>query len=457
MRIISWPLAAVLLAGCAKYPKNAGFNDVQQQVMQRSGLQVQWNRGTDADRQAAEAIHAFLQKELTADTAVQVALLNNQNLQAVYEGLGIAQAEVVEAGLLKNPTLSARLGIPRYVALPYQIDVTQDFLDLLFMPMRKRIAGAQFEAAKLRATDTVITTASQVKAGFYRAQGAAQMVEVRRNVAAVTDASWATAQKLHDAGNITDLVFANERAEQQKAHIELAKEDREALDAREELNGLMGLGGSEVNWKMSPRLPAPPAGEPDLRHAESLAVARRADIGAAREQVLANAESLGLSRSSAWLADAKIGVGVDQDVDGPFTVGPSVELPLPIFNQGQPAIAAAVSRLRQSQRQYFALTAEARTQVRRARNRMLADREMAEYYRSVFIPLQKQIVEQEQLQFNAMQVNLFELLMAKQAEIDAGRDYVQALQDYWVARAELERVTGGMIAFPTSPTTQEHP
>jgi cobalt-zinc-cadmium efflux system outer membrane protein len=387
---------------------------------------------------------------------VQIALLNNQNLQAVYEGLGVAQADLVAAGLLKNPTLSAGFGIPKYTALPYQVDVTQDFLDLLFMPVRKRIAGAQFEAAKLRATDAVITTASRVKAAFYRAQGAAQMVEVRRNVAAVTDASWATAQKLHDAGNITDLVFANERAEQEKAHIELAKEDREALDAREELNGLMGLGGSDVNWKMSPRLADLPAQEPDLSHAESLAISRRADIGAARQQVLANAENLGLNRSSALMADAKIGVGVDQDVDGPFTVGPSVELPLPIFNQGQPAIAAAVSRLRQSQRQYLALAIEARTQVRRARNRMFADRELAEYYRSVFIPLRQQITKQEQLQFNAMQVNLFELLMSKQAEIDAGRDYVQALEDYWVARAELERVSGGMIASPQSPTTQEH-
>ena len=55
-----------------------------------------------------------------------------------------------------------------------------------------------------------------------------------------------------------------------------------------------------------------------------------------------------------------------------------------------------------------------------------------------------------------MQVNLFELLMTKQAEIDAGRDYVRSLEDYWVDRAELERLTGGTLQASPSPTTQEH-
>ena len=234
-------IGLALVGGCAKYPKDSGFADVQQQVQQRSNLKVQWNRGTEADAQVASAVHVLLQKELTVDSAVQIALLNNQTLQATYEELGVAQAQLVEAGLLKNPTLSATVGIPKYAALPYQIDVTQDFLDLLFMPVRKRIAGAQFEATKLHVTSEVIEMVSKVKASFSRAQGAQQMVELRKNVLAVVDASWETAQKIHRAGNIDDLTLANQQAQHEQAHIELTREQREALDAREELNSLMGL------------------------------------------------------------------------------------------------------------------------------------------------------------------------------------------------------------------------
>ena len=129
--------------------------------------------------------------------------------------------------------------------------------------------------------------------------------------------------------------------------------------------------------------------EADLRQAESLAVSRRADLAALRQELIASAQSLGLSKSTALLAETKVGVAIDQDVDGPFNVGPTLEIPLPIFNQGQPAIAAAVSHLRQSERQYMAQAIEICSQVRKARNHLLADRELAEYYRRTFIPLRQ--------------------------------------------------------------------
>ena len=61
------------------------------------------------------------------------------------------------------------------------------------------------------------------------------------------------------------------------------------------------------------------------------------------------------------------------------------------------------------------------------------------------------------LEYNAMQMGIFELLQAKQAEIDAGRDYVESLRDYWTARADLEKAVGGRLtnaAVTTRPTTQ---
>src|SRR5438045_1448774 len=98
-------LAATSLAlgGCATVPRDAGFGDVEQLVAERTALRVQWNRGTAADRAVEEMIRQSIASELTIDQAVQIALLNNRNLQATYEELGIAQADLVQAGLLQNP------------------------------------------------------------------------------------------------------------------------------------------------------------------------------------------------------------------------------------------------------------------------------------------------------------------------------------------------------------------
>src|SRR5688572_31413757 len=94
------------LSGCARVPREAGFSDVRKTVEQRTGQQVHWNQGSEADQRAAQSVRELLAAELTADAAVQIALLNNQSLQATYEDLGIAQAELVEAGLLRNPIFS---------------------------------------------------------------------------------------------------------------------------------------------------------------------------------------------------------------------------------------------------------------------------------------------------------------------------------------------------------------
>jgi cobalt-zinc-cadmium efflux system outer membrane protein len=439
--------------GCTSVPRDAGFSEVQKTVADRTGQKIHWNQGTTADREVADAIAKALQRELTPDDAVTIALLNNQDLQATYEELGIAQAELVDAGLLTNPTLSAEVRFPRRPKLPFEVDVTQSFMDLLTLQVRQRLAGAAFEAAKHRVTNEVLNTAAQVEAAYYRAQGAAQLLEVRRAIVGAAEASFEAAKQLHDAGNITDLALAGERSLLEQSNIDLAKAKRDALDAREELNGLMGLWGPDTGWTVSPRLPELPATEIALNDLESQAVGRRDDLSAARQEVEQNAQALGLSEFAAW-GDASIGAHLEKDTDGALTVGPAVQIPLPIFNQGQGVIAAAQARLRQSQHRYAALTVQVRAHVRRDCNQMAAAQDLANHYNRVVLPLRHQIVQQTQLQFNAMQVGVFELLQAKQAEIDAGRDYVEALQDYWVARAELERDVGGRLP-EANPTT--HP
>ncbi len=431
--------AALLLVGCASVPRGAGFADVQQR--------------SDADTHVAGAVQAILQQELTADDAAQVALLNNQSLQATYEELGIAQAELIEAGLLRNPTLSAEVRFPKYRALPFDIDVSQSFIDLLLLPLRKRATGAAFDATKLRVTQEVLATAANVKAAFYRAQGAEQLVEMRRNIVRATDASYEAAKRLHAAGNITDLMLAKERSLHEQAKIDLAKSERDALDAREELSALMGVWGRDTAWTIAPKLPQLPPAEIDPTHLESLAVARRTDLGAAKSDVEVLAASLGLTRSTALVSDLSVGGHLARETDGATSAGPTISVPLPIFNQGQPAVAGAQARLRQAQHRYAALAVQVRAELRRARNNLLAARDLAEYYARVIIPLRHQIVQQNQLQYNAMQIGIFELLQSKQAEIDAGREYVEALKDYWVARTELERAVGGRLPA-TRPAAQ---
>ena len=73
-------------------------------------------------------------------------------------------------------------------------------------------------------------------------------------------------------------------------------------------------------------------------------------------------------------------------------------------------------------------------------------RQGADYYRSMVLPLRRQITQQTQLQYNAILVGAFQLLQAKQAEVEAGVQYIESLRDYWLARTRLDQITSGRLA-----------
>ena len=68
----------------------------------------------------------------------------------------------------------------------------------------------------------------------------------------------------------------------------------------------------------------------------------------------------------------------------------------------------------------------------------------AEYYRDVLIPRRQRIVALTQIEHNAMVAGFFQLIQARQNEASAGRDYIDAQHDYWIARTNLDRALNGI-------------
>src|SRR5947208_6254330 len=271
----------VALAGCAHVDPNPAFRELANTVHLRTGKRVQWNRGTAQDAEAQAAVASILRHPLTADAAVQVALLNNRNLQATYEELGIAQADLVETGLLRNPIFTFERRLPGQAL---EADLLKEFIDILLLPLRKRIAAAQFEAAKLRVGHEILSAAADVRAAFYQHQGDQQLVDLRKTVADATERSAGIALKMHEAGNLSDLDLASEQANHAQAKIELARAQANAVQSREKLNKLMGAFGAQTNWTVGSRLSELPGNEVSTAQLESRAIQERLELAGARQQ-----------------------------------------------------------------------------------------------------------------------------------------------------------------------------
>jgi len=437
---------AVSVAGCASVKAGMGFDEVGRTVEERTGKRVHWNQGTTADKAVEDEVSSLLKKWLTAETAVQIALLNNRSLQATYEELNIAQADLVSAGLLRNPIFDAEVRFPtKGGGTGLEMAIVQDFIDILYIPLRKGVARSAFEAAKLRVAGAAIDLAGRVRAAFYSAQASEQLLELRKNVVAATEAAYTLADRLRVAGNITELDISNERALFEQSKLDLRTAELDVLRSRERLNVLVGLWGNRTGWTMPPRLPEPRAEEPDTHGLERRAIERSLELAIARSGIEQAAQTLGIARPLGLFSDVELGAAGEREGDGAWVVGPVFSLPLPIFNQGQPAVAAAQATLRGESQRYVARAVSLRSQVRVAQAAVIAARERVEYYAKVLLPLRQRIVDQTQLRYNAMQVGAFQLLQAKRDQIETGSDYIRALLEYWLAYTEREQLLNGRM------------
>ncbi|MFO0794539.1 MAG: TolC family protein [Candidatus Brocadiaceae bacterium] len=449
-----------ILAGCSSIPKDAGFHDVQKLIEQRIGQRVHWNQGTSEDRAVADTVRSMLQQEITLDGAVQIALLNNRSLQAIYEELGIAQANVVQAGLLRNPIFVASFRFPDKTVAGHrstntEFSVVQDFLDLLVIPLRKKLAGVQLEQAKMRVGNVVLNLAADVRSAYYTLQTDEQVLEMRQIVAHATEAAVDIATRQHDAGTLKTLDLANQQGFHDQAKLDMARTDIQIIADRERLNRLLSLWGTDTTWKIPHRLPDLPAVEIPLEHLESLAVLQRLDIAAARQEMQVITHALSLTRKYRYVSVLDIGVDTEHDVaDDVNLTGPNLTLELPIFDRRQASIFRLEAQLRQSQQRLSSLAIDIRSEVREVRERLLAARNMVKYYRDVILPLRQRIVDESQRYYNGMLIGVYELLLARQNQINAGREYIETLRDYWVARSDLELAIGGRLTAATEESTQ---
>lgn len=449
----SLTICLLFSSGCVSMALDAGFDDVKAVVRERSGREIFWNNGSELDTQAVNKLASLLERPLTADDAVQIALLNNRDLQAMYSDLGVAQADLVQAGLLSNPIFDGKVMFPVSGGgrPDLELGAAMNFLNIFYIPLRKRVAAARFEATKSQVAGAVLDFAGRVRSAFYAYEADEQMLELRQTVVKALSASFEIARRLHEAGNLSDLDFARERAQLEAGKLALRSAEISARQSREELNVLMGLWGQQTRWQSAGRLPEIPEKPPQAEEIERLALERSLDLAHARQRVVGAGEELGLTRWTALLPDFDAGPDAERS-DGAWAVGPKLAVPIPLFDQGQARVGRTAAELRRFNQEYYALGVRIRAQARAARDRLEGAGDRALYYRDILLPLHERIVNEAQLQYNAMQLGPFQLLRAREQQIETAVSYIGALRDYWLARVDIGQLLSGRLPASATPS-----
>jgi cobalt-zinc-cadmium efflux system outer membrane protein len=456
---------AFLFTGCATSNPKAAFDGVSKTVEERTGQTIRLTG--DNDGETDKAVDALLRTNLTAQTTLAIAFLNNRTLQARFEEIGVSQAQYAEASRLRNPVLSAswRFQNQGPGGINDNYSLAGDFLELLTLPARKKIALQNLELTKQLIAQDILAFSEEAQAAFYTLQARRQFAQRLAIIVEVNEAAADVAQRQFNAGNINLLTLQNHQLAYSESRLDLAKVTAEARADREKLNRLMGLWGKQTAWQAVDELPTLPETELSVDDVEAVAVSRRLDLAAARGEVQTVAHALKLKRMTRYAPGVNLGIDTERDPNNTWVVGPTLDLEIPLFNQGQPELARLAARYRQARHQFEALAVNIRSEVRAARDALLAARDAAAYHQQVLLPQNERLLGETLLHYNAMQAGNFELLLAKQREETEEKAAIEALRDYWIARVRLQTALGGAFApaaqTPPKPTNlpaqEEHP
>jgi cobalt-zinc-cadmium efflux system outer membrane protein len=401
----------------------------------------------DVDAHVADLV----KRPLTAHSAAQVALLNNRRLRATLEELHLSQADLLEASLPANITLASSVRWPHQGGgRNVEMEIAGDVLNWLMLPLRRKMALREYEAAKRRVSHEVLSLAFEVKEAFYELQAQEQLLRRLEAAVEVNAISSDIARRLRDAGNIPEVELLQEQANVQSADLTVRRARGDVAAAREKVNRLLGLdSAAAARWRTAGGLPALPASEPTQARVEAIAVAQRQDLAAQAETLAALRQGYSLTRKIRYLPALNLGVSTEREVDGARVTGPTLDIEVPLFNRAQGRMLKATAQVNQAQATYEALEAEARSDVRMALARLKAARSAHAQAAGTLLPQRQRILRETLLQYNAMQISNMVLLRAKEDEIKAQREVIEAQRDYWVARAQLEMAAGGSLNPPS--------
>ena len=447
-----------LLAGCANFSPDGGLSAVKDAARADLGKEIV-KVSTDAEQADAGArTRALLKKGLTADRAVQVALLNNKGLQAAFNELGISEAQFVAASLPPNPSISI-LDIRGGGQFDIERRLVANLLSLLTLSARKDIAATQFQGAQLRAVAAVLKLAADTRRQYWRAVAAREQEGYLVQARGAAEATSELAKRLGETGAMNKLDQGREHAFYAELSAQGAKAKVQQSLERERLTRLMGLWGRDASYAVPSRLPSLPGRLKSPASIEREAIERRIDIKMARGGLDLVAKQYGLTQATRHINALQIGgaqnVTRSRSVDPATGVanidkanlrGAELTLEIPIFDFGE-------ARLREAEQTYMRavnLLAEravvARSEAREAYLAYKGSWDVARVYQSQVLPLRKAIQDESLLQYNGMLADLFTLINDARARTLSNVAAIDARRDFWIAEADLQAalIGGGM-------------
>lgn len=486
-------ILGMAFASCVAVDPRSDWRRAGDLILERTGAHEVYDPSGDAV--SDERIVELLSDGVTREEAVQIALLNNRGLQAAFETIGASRSDVVQSGLLSNPSLSLSVRFPEGGGRSnLTAGFAQQIVDLWQIPVRKRVAEAELEQVIFSVADQALRLTVEVRRAYDQFMALEQTRALTRENLELAERSLQLAQARFEAGEVGQVDVNLARTNLINLQLEAIVVRRDREEARHALARLFGRSRSRVDWRLAGTWPEPPAeiedeeavllsalqNRPDAR-VEALRIrAAEAELERQIRNVFPNV-TIGLEAERSErralpgrkvLADTARSSIASGQLTAPsiqsrserqrersqvidLLLGPTLDVTLPLLDQNQAQIAKATFKVRELRAAFENLLDVVAQEVADALNAMQASAELVRFYELEALPQARLSVEAARHTYEAGEQSVLVLIEAQQALIAQQRAQVNALRNLSQAQAELERAVGGRLEAPpdNQPTT----
>lgn len=391
---------------------------------------------------------AWFAEPLTVDRAVQAALLNNPQVRAELTRLDAAQAELIQAGLLRNPMGSLMVLRPEgggRFELDYSL--VQSLFDLFTRSKRVDVANASQTRVQAEVMLQLVRIAQDTEAAYFEAMAAKDILRLQREQLALEENTLVLLKRQSQQGVLSSSpVLTQQATVSMKAHA-LRTAEAEQTKALSALAQLLGL--SSIDRLVLPdHLPTLSLGEFNEPELQALAIKHRPELMATHASVDQARAEKKLQTGALRATDASLGLGGIRESGGLSLNGLSAQISLPIFDTGRARGALADAKIAQSDYQAEAARRLIPLEVERALATLVANTKALEH-------ADHHVRQQWQLETLALRNyqqgngNYMNVAEAKRIRLASQMEQLQAQQMLRTAYVDLERATGvAMQNFP---------
>ncbi|MDF1671628.1 MAG: TolC family protein [Roseovarius sp.] len=456
-------VASLVLTACATPEQiarlsdpRAGFSTVSSKtnsVLGKDTVMLMTAQDIEAN---AKRVHGLVHKKtISADTAVQVALLNNRGLQAKYAELGVASADVWQSIMQPNPIVSLGVlginadGLGAYRAI--ESIIAFNLLAAITQPDETKLAELRFTQAQLQAVEETLRIAVETRRAWVDAAAGFEAAGLVRDAQSTADAGSELAARLGDTGFLSKAGQAREHAFFAELSGQRAKARLDAQLAKEALTRQLGLWGTEVDYYVPNNLPRLPGHIHGRSGIEAEALKKRVDLSIAKLELQALAQARGMTDATRFVTDLELIAGFESErelEDGvretETTPQLELEFAIPIFDSGKARLKRAEAQYMIAAHQLAERAVNVRSEARSAYAEYSGTHKIARHYRNAVLPLRRTIEEESLLSYNGMITNTFELLADTRERLNSNLMEVNARREFWLADANmLAAIYGG--------------